>query len=109
MNKHDESNLTSVDIYIRQCERVAEHGSLGRIGRDEIYRLALMKAVSDLGEISSVFSQSFRKKHRKIDWESIIDVRNKLVHLVYPISNEILWFFATDFVQELRDYLLSLK
>jgi uncharacterized protein with HEPN domain len=53
--------------------------------------LALMKSVENIGEAAGKLSDQFREEHVAIPWDSIIGMRNRLIHAYYDINRDILW------------------
>ncbi|MEW5996167.1 MAG: DUF86 domain-containing protein [Candidatus Micrarchaeota archaeon] len=78
-------------------------GALGRIKRyckdvkkeefveNEMLRDAVVRNLEIIGEASSKLSESFRNRHKEIEWRKIIGMRNRIIHAYDIIDYEIVW------------------
>ena len=61
------------------------------IDNDEQLALALTKLVEIIGEAAYQISQAKRHDHPHIQWDTIIGMRQRLVHGYYNINYDVLW------------------
>ena len=61
------------------------------IDNDEQLALALTKLVEIIGAAAYQISQAKRHDHPHIQWDTIIGMRQRLVHGYYNINYDVLW------------------
>ncbi len=61
------------------------------LGRNRILTLALVKEIEIIGEAASKVSQEVREQMPGIEWQDVIGMRNRLVHVYFEIDEDILW------------------
>jgi len=57
---------------------------------------ALVRAIEVAGEAASRISPEAREEISDVPWNSIIGMRNRLVHAYFDIDNDILWTTVTE-------------
>lgn len=61
------------------------------LDKDRMLVLALIKDVEIVGEAASRISKSAQEATPDIPWESIIGMRNRLIHTYFDVNLDILW------------------
>ena len=106
MSKRDDR--VPLQHMIDHC-RLAVELSLGRkredLDGDDLYRLAMIRAVEVIGEAATRLSPGFRNKYQTFPWTQIIGARNRLIHGYDQISTSILWEILSRDVPELLVHL----
>jgi uncharacterized protein with HEPN domain len=63
---------------------------------DEMLLFALVRAVEVAGEAASRVSPETRGELTELPWDSMIGMRNRLVHAYFDINHDILWTTVTE-------------
>ena len=90
------------------CERFSRGRTREDLGSDQMFQLALVRAIEILGEAASKVSIETRQAHPRVPWGNIIGMRNRLVHAYFDVNLDILWETATRDVPFLLQMLRSL-
>jgi uncharacterized protein with HEPN domain len=105
----------SDDVYLghmmdmcRIAHSLAADASRAELETDVKLQLALVRAISTIGEAARKVSVQFRDAHPAIRWPEIIAMRHKLVHDYFEIDLDVVWDAATADVPELLSSLEQL-
>ena len=71
--------------------------------KDKMLFYAVVKNIEIIGEAAYHLSHAFRTKHPETDWDSIIRMRNVLVHDYYQIKNKEVWNVINGDLHPLRE------
>jgi len=63
---------------------------------DEMLLFALVRAVEVAGEAASRVNPETRAELTELPWDSMIGMRNRLVHAYFDINHDILWTTVTE-------------
>lgn len=91
--------------WARLADQIARRESRDSLETDHTMRLALVKALQDIGEAANKVTVETRVLHQSIPWRDIIGMRHRLVHVYYAIDLNVVWKTATGHVPPLIDYL----
>ena len=91
MNENDEIRLRHMLDAAREAMSFSNGRNRDDLDVDRQLVLALVKAVEIVGEAASRTSEATRNELPGVPWESIIGMRNRLVHAYYAINLDILW------------------
>jgi uncharacterized protein with HEPN domain len=69
----------------------AKGKSRSDLDADEKLALALVRLLEIVGEAARMLSESYKKKHRDIQWHSIVSTRNRLIHGYFDVDLDIVW------------------
>ena len=83
--------------------------SRSTLDTDTKLQLALVRAISIIGEAARRVSDEFQKAHTEIEWSRIIGMRHKLVHDYFLIDYDVVWEAATVHVPKLLNALENLN
>jgi len=70
--------------------------------KDETLKRAFVRSIEVIGEAVKKLPESFRQKHKTIDWRAIAGTRDKLIHDYLGIDYEIVWDIVINEIPELR-------
>lgn len=79
--------LEAARLAVRFCDGASEDD----LGRDDMLRLAVVKALETIGEASTKISDATRDGVPTIDWWAIRRMRNRLIHGYNSIDTAIVW------------------
>ncbi|HYR06079.1 MAG TPA: HepT-like ribonuclease domain-containing protein [Gallionella sp.] len=109
MTKHDPRGpLLDMRDYALEAQQLVQGHNLDDLAHDRILRLALERVIEIIGEAANRLPLDFRAKHRQIEWEKIIGMRNVLAHGYDVINNEVLWETAKTHIPKLLTQLEEL-
>jgi uncharacterized protein with HEPN domain len=91
MRKDDLIRLRHIIEFAKKAMRFAEHRSREDLDRDEMFALALIKAIETVGEAASKLSPEFRDKYSELPWPGIMGMRHKLVHAYFEVDLDMVW------------------
>jgi uncharacterized protein with HEPN domain len=74
----------------------AENRTRKDLDADRKLELALVKAIEIIGEAAFHTTQECRAASPQIPWDSIIGMRNRLIHAYFDVNRDILWNTVTD-------------
>ena len=87
----DETRLRHMLDAAREAIEFVAGKTQDDIDNDKQLALALTKLVEIVGEAASQISQAKRHDHPHIKWDTIIGMRQRLVHGYYKIDYGLLW------------------
>jgi uncharacterized protein with HEPN domain len=78
------------------------HGKVRKdLDTDRKLSLSLIRLLEVIGEAANGLSDGFRESHSDIPWDSIINMRNRLIHGYFDINLDVVWQTVTEDLQEL--------
>jgi uncharacterized protein with HEPN domain len=72
---------------------------------DEMLLFALVRAIEIAGEAASQITPETRAALPELPWNSMVGMRNRLVHAYFDINRDILWTTVTKAVPQLLEQL----
>jgi uncharacterized protein with HEPN domain len=66
---------------------------------------ALKDCLTIVGEAAFKLTHDFKDVHPEIDWRSLVQMRNRLVHDYFTLDKEAMWNTATDVLPGLIEQL----
>ncbi len=74
---------------------------------------AVIREFEVLGEAAGKVSQKTQKRFSKLPWKEIIGMRNRLIHVYFDVSYDIVWKTAKDhlpnFIRQLEGVISNLE
>ena len=64
---------------------------------------AVIRNIEIIGEAASKLPSDFRKKHKEMEWEDIVGMRNKLIHAYSNVDSAIVWDVVEHDLPELEE------
>jgi uncharacterized protein with HEPN domain len=80
--------------YAQTAMRFISTRSRADLDTDEMFFLALLRAIETVGEAASRVSADTKAVYPEIPWRSIISTRNRLIHGYDQINKDTLWNIA---------------
>ncbi len=105
MREHDEIRLRHMIDAAREAMSFARGRVRDDLETDRQLLLALVKDIEIIGEAASQVTDSTRQELADIPWNSIIAMRNRLVHAYFSINLDILWSTVQEDLPSLIDLL----
>lgn len=76
--------------------RFAEGRQRSDLDSDDMLRFALVQAIQIAGEAASRVSVQTRSELADLPWNSMVGMRNRLVHAYFDVDSDILWTTVTE-------------
>lgn len=98
MTRHDDSvSFRQMLDHAREAATLAANRKREDLDSDRVLCLALIRLVEIVGEAAGRISKTGRERHADVPWESIIGLRNRLIHGYDAINHDMLWqILSTD-------------
>jgi uncharacterized protein with HEPN domain len=96
MSPDDRSRPHHVVDALNSAIRFARGRDRKDLDSDEMLLFALVRAIEVAGEAASRVSAETRAELTAIPWDSMIGMRNRLVHAYFDINHDILWTTVTE-------------
>jgi uncharacterized protein with HEPN domain len=111
MNPRDRVRLQHLVDALNSAIRFVQGRERGDLDRDEMLLFALVRAVEIAGEAASQITDETRAQLPDLPWNSMVGMRNRLVHAYFDINHDILWTTVTEaappLVERLKNILSS--
>lgn len=75
--------------------------SLDKFIHDEKTVDAVIRNFEIIGEASNRLPEDFRARHKNIEWERIIGLRNRVIHEYFGIDHSIVWNIIKHYLPDL--------
>lgn len=92
---HIADNITAIEKFTKNL-------SFGNFKKDEKTVYATVRAVEIIGEAVKNIPQSFRNKHKEIEWKKITGTRDKLIHEYFGVNLELTYKIVKEDIPELK-------
>lgn len=97
----DKTRLIHIQEAAQKVILYTENKTQEDFEQDEVLQLALIRLIEIIGEASSRLSKNLREENETIPWQSIIGMRNRLVHAYFSIDYDVVWATVTVAIPEL--------
>ena len=74
---------------------------------DPMLLFAIVRAIEIIGEAASKVSAEQRTASPEVPWNTIVAMRNRLIHAYFDIDRDIVWKTVTEEIPSLRSRLLQ--
>jgi uncharacterized protein with HEPN domain len=95
MNPRDRVRLQHLADALNSAIRFVQGRERGDLDGDEMLLFALVRAVEIAGEAASQITDETRAQLPDLPWNSMVGMRNRLVHAYFDINRDILWTTVT--------------
>jgi uncharacterized protein with HEPN domain len=97
----DDAYMLDMLIAARKVENFASGVTWEKFRADELLQNAIMHQIQIIGEAARKVSREYKSAHPRISWQSIIGMRNRLVHEYFDIIPERVWDVVQNNISEL--------
>ena len=73
--------------------------------KDVMRYYGIVKNIEIIGEAARMLTDQFKSAHPKVDWRSIANMRNFLVHEYFQVDDDIVWSVIHHEIVELRTHI----
>ena len=107
--KPDERDISTLRHIVKHCDEITDavrkHNlTLDIVDGDTLYKNALAMSILQIGELTNVLSEDFRKAHNSMPWREIKRMRDKAAHHYWTFDVNILWETVTEDIKPLKAY-----
>jgi uncharacterized protein with HEPN domain len=95
MNPPDRARLRHLVDALNAATRFVLGRTRSDLDTDEMLLFALVRAVEVAGEAASRVTADTRSELPDVPWNSIVGMRNRLVHAYFDVDRDILWTTVT--------------
>ncbi|MFH1098698.1 MAG: DUF86 domain-containing protein [Candidatus Uhrbacteria bacterium] len=105
----------SVELYLQdiiECIDLIAEYTVG-VSQEEFFKDqqlvdAIVRRLGIVGEAAKQLPEEFRAAHPEIPWESMIGMRNKIMHEYFGADEAILWQTIREDIPPLRNLMVTL-
>ena len=105
-NVDDATRMRHMLEYAEMAVRLSSSRSRRDLDTDELFPLAMVRAVEVVGEAAARVSAQGRSQYPQLPWPLIVGMRNRLIHGYDEVDLNILW---ETLVHELPELIATLK
>jgi len=89
--RRDEVYLLDILIAAQKALKFVEGIDRNDFEDNEVIQNAVLRPLEIIGEASGKISKGFRKLHKEIPWDDMIDLRNRLIHEYFRVEYGAVW------------------
>lgn len=102
----DRSRLEHILEAIDRLQAHAGNLSQDELEQDVLRYYGIVKNIEIIGEAARMLTDAFRQDHPEVNWRSIANMRNFLVHEYYQVDSEVVWSVIHEDIVELREQVI---
>lgn len=102
MSKLPEEYLKHILDEINYLISITTNLSEDKFSTDQTLQRAFVRSLEIIGEASKNLSPEFKDKHPKIDWKSMIGMRDRLIHGYFGVDYQIVWDVISNEIPPLK-------
>ena len=108
----DNRDRDIIEHILRYCEQIeAAHAdfdeSRERFNESTTYQNAISMCILQIGELVGRLSDEFKEANTSIPWHKIRGMRNYVAHEYGSIDLDVVWYVATNSIQEVKEFCLD--
>jgi uncharacterized protein with HEPN domain len=108
LDEQAKSYLWDIREAVREIDSFVKGVKFHQFEKSKILRYAVERQLHVIGEAAHHISPQFRKKHPKINWKRLIELRNILAHEYGETLINRVWLAATEGLPEILQSLEEL-
>ena len=94
---------------LRYCDQIdVAHEDFGRsrerFDRSTTYQNAVSMCILQIGELVNHLTDGFKRENNTVPWHKIRGMRNYVAHEYGSIDLDVVWFVATESIQDLKRF-----
>ena len=99
----DQKRLEHILEAINRLQTHAGDLSKEELEQDVLRYYGIVKNIEIIGEAARMLTHAFKTAHPEINWRSIANMRNFLVHEYFQVDSEVVWSVIHKEIVELRE------
>jgi uncharacterized protein with HEPN domain len=101
MPPEDHVRLLHMAEALETVQRFVVGRTRSDLDTDDMFRLALTRAIEVVGEAASRVTMGTQQNHPQVPWRALAGMRNRLIHAYFDVDRNIVWTTATNDVPDL--------
>lgn len=97
----DAERLAHMLDYAKTAVRISQNRNRSQLDSDEVYSLAIVRALEVVGEAASRVSPECQANSTSIPWSSIVGLRHRIVHGYDILDRDLIWKIVTEDLEPL--------
>ena len=98
----DKMRLEHIAEAIHRLQTYAGDLSEEEIQADVLRYYGIVKNIEIIGEAARMLTEEFKNEHPEVEWRSISDMRNFLVHEYFQVDSEVVFSVIHNEIPELQ-------
>ena len=103
----DKMRLEHIAEAIERLQTHAGDLSEEELQVDVLRYYGIVKNIEIIGEAARMLTEQFKEAHPEVEWRSIGDMRNFLVHEYFQVDNDTVWAVIHSDIVDLKKYILK--
>ena len=99
----DKKRLEHILEAISRLQTHAGDLSKEELEQDVLRYYGIVKNIEIIGEAARMLTHAFKAAHPEVNWRSIANMRNFLVHEYFQVDSEVVWSVIHKEIVELRE------
>jgi len=104
MPPEDRVRLLHMADALETVERFIAGRARSDLDTDDMFRLALTRAIEVVGEAASRVTVATQRAHPEVPWRALAGMRNRLIHAYFDVNRDIVWITAEHDAPNLLAY-----
>lgn len=100
----DRMRLEHIAEAIQRLQTHAGDLSEEELETDVLRYYGIVKNIEIIGEAARMLTDQFKEAHPEVEWRSIADMRNFLVHEYFQVDSEVVFSVIHSEIPELQSY-----
>lgn len=91
---------------LEAIDRLQVHaGNLSKeeLEQDVLRYYGIVKNIEIIGEAARMLTDAFRQSHPEVNWRSIANMRNFLVHEYFQVDSDVVWSVIHEEIVDLKE------
>jgi len=91
--------LDEANYLIEQTKQTSKEKFL----KDETLKRAFVRSIEIIGEAAKQIPDNLKQKYSRVEWRSVMAMRDRLIHHYFGIDYDIVWDVAVNKTPKLKD------
>ena len=100
----DKMRLEHIAEAIQRLQTYASDLSEEELEADVLRYYGIVKNIEIIGEAARMLTEQFKETHPEVEWRSISDMRNFLVHEYFQVDSEVVFSVIHNEIPELQSH-----
>ena len=101
----DKSQLEHILEAIDRLQTFAGKLPKEELEKDVLRYYGIVKNIEIIGEAARMLTESFCEAHPEVDWRSIANMRNFLVHEYFQVDSDVVWSVIHEDIVVLKEHI----
>ena len=102
----DKSRLEHILDAINRLQTHAGNLSKDELEQDVLRYYGIVKNIEIIGEAARMLTDAFRSAHPEVNWRSIANMRNFLVHEYFQVDSDVVWSVIHEDIVILKEQVI---